>query len=167
MSFGNWVTLKQIANVGERRPGNVLGCSIFEIDPGGKIKSSFAEKVLDESGAIHGAFTRQQILVAPQLRFSQREQCSEQLPQRVPGTIGDQIQCLLQQAGDLVFGEAKIKHSQACEEVLIEVFGNSVFLHAELDMLAMYLQIGLDDPMMTVEPRSLEQKCVGPQSPFF
>src|SRR5436190_15006226 len=61
----------------------------------------------------------------------------------------------------------KIKDCQTREEAFVEVFGDSVFLHAELDVFAMDLQVGFDDPMMSIQSGPLEEESMGPQPPFF
>jgi hypothetical protein len=95
----------------------------------------------------------------------QGKESAGQLTKRVARAIGGNIHGFAEQVRNLALGQTEIEHRQRCVELLIEVFRDSVFLNAELDMLSVELQVRLDDPVVSIDALTLEQKNVGPGSP--
>ena len=90
----------------------------------------------------------------------QCKRCPEQFAQRIDRVEGDHPQSLAQHCLTLAVVQPEVQHRQIGKVLLIVVLGDAVFLHAELDMLPMNLQVRLDYSMMPVRPLPLEQHRV-------
>ena len=62
--------------------------------------------------------------------------------------------------------ETEVENSQVGVKPLVMVFGDTIFLNAEPDVLAIDLEVRLDHPMMAVVARALKKKGVRPRTPF-
>ena len=67
--------------MGHGGPGNVFGCGILAVHAWGKVNAGLAKKMLDECGAIHGAFARQQVRLGAQAGIAEGHQRANQFAQ--------------------------------------------------------------------------------------
>ena len=65
----------------------------------------------------------------------------------------------------MIIGQPEVEHRQVGVELLVEILRDTILLHPELDVFAVHLQVGFDDPVMAIRALALEQKRVRPRVP--
>ena len=158
---------EQISGVRESRAPDVFGGGVFAVDAGGEFEAQFAEQVLDEGGAIHGGFAGHEVGAGTQFLAAQGEQGAEEFADGIFGAGGDVFQAFAQERGEVVVVQSEIEDGEVGIEFFVVVFGDAIFLHAELDVFVVNLQIGFDDPVVAVGAEALKNEGVGPEAPAF
>src|SRR5438046_3138609 len=95
----------------------------------------------------------------------QGDQRPDQLAQRIAGASRHQLQSFAQKTADLFRLESEIEHSERGIKVFVEILRNSVFLHPEVDVAAMKLNVRFYHPMMAIMPLTLKEERMGPRAP--
>ena len=165
-AFGGFAE-EQIFCVGDGGAPEVFGSGVFAVDAGREFDAEFAEDVLDERGAIHGAFAREEICSGAQFLSAQGEQGAEKFAHGIFGAGGDEFETFAEERGDVFFGQSEIEDGEVRVEFFVVVFGDAIFLDAELDVFVVDLEVGFDDPMVAVGARALKNKSVRPEAPAF
>ena len=146
---------------------DVFGGGVFAVNAGREFEAEFAEQVLDEGGAIHGRLAGHEVGTRAQFLSAQGEQRSEEFAHGILGAGGDVFQAFAQERGDVLVVQPEIEDGQIRVEFFVVVFGDAIFLHAELDVFVVDLQVGFDDPMMAIGAGALKDEGVGPNAPLF
>lgn len=159
--------MEEIGGVRDGGAGEVFRGGVFAVHAGGEFEAGFSEKVLNEGGAIHGAFAGEDVVAAAQFRAMQGEVGAEEFAQGIAGAGGDEFQRFTEEGGDVGFFQAEVEDGEVGVEFFVVVFGDAVFLDAELDVFAVDLEVGFDEPVVAIGAGALKEKGVGPESPAF
>ena len=77
------------------------------------------------------------------------------------------FEAFAQERGDVFVVQAEIEDGKVRVKFFVVVFGDAIFLHAELDVFVVDLQIGFDDPVVAIVARALKDERVRPETPAF
>ena len=86
--------------------------------------------------------------------------------ERIASAIGDEFESFAEEAHGLILAEFEIEDSQGAIELFVVVFGDAIFLNAELNVLVMELEVRFDHPMVTIVAAPLENERVRPRPPL-
>src|SRR5215471_10952258 len=121
--------------------------------------------MLHEGGAVHRTIPRKDIVASAHFGMAQGDERADEFAQRVTRAGGDELKAFPQQRSDLFVGQPEIEHGQRRIKFFVVILRHAVFLHAEFDVLVMELEVGLDEPVMSIVTQPLKEEGVRPGTP--